>query len=694
MKWRNMRNFEHLPHQKLGAKKLQFSKEGWSLLQIQNNYGKTSTMHLLRSVFTGKKMPKNKIKGYRYRQGRTDWGGDPEAKSEFSVMLSLDDEDFEITTILDWKNMSQVFHTYREGHGKRPGWNPPEYFRALFEGKMDFAELLILDGEKARTLNRSHGENTIGRAIRQVTGLSSICDLIDENGEEGKITELIKDLEKTVGSGGKKTSTLENNLLACIEHREWAEGERDKLGAKLKDLDDEILKIKGDLDDFDEKYKTNDADFNDAVSAKTSAKTALDTEVKNVLKQLFNPGDGLGDSTWEDVKEFYTSQIRGKLPGEATGDWFKEIVEDFEACICGTAWNDKMKKNVLEHSESYVDSRIMPRIKRMQKKVVESSSTTTVGELKAGLDARRRAYMQASKKERELRKDFPEEERTKYRSMSRDLGSKQVKREEIDEHFQMFNSENRDFIYAKDLHRYTSTSNEDHNFITTQPHIFREIMNISEIRKVEQNLRVLKIRTGTSAKKADGALLLKEILEESIARILQEIQKEMEVQMNIFASKMPGVDFAIKISESNLIFINASGDIQEDANESAELGAIYGLVSALNQYADVSLPIVVDTPLAGFGKGMSKSWVDVIGNGFEQGVGLLNSGEKDHLRFWWSQEDLTLYTFLRENEEVRTGKDPDGKDPSGPMYVDSSDENFDLYEVDVGYEKKSAKEEI
>ncbi len=694
MKWRNMRNFEHLPHQKLGAKKLQFSKEGWSLLQIQNNYGKTSTMHLLRSVFTGVKMPKNKIKGYRYRQGRTDWGGDPEAKSEFSVMLSLDDEDFEITTILDWKNQSQVFHTYREGHGKRPGWNPPEYFRALFEGKMDFAELLILDGEKARTLNRSHGENTIGRAIRQVTGLSSICDLIDENGEEGKITELIKDLEKTVGSGGKKTQTLEKSLQACIDHREWAEGKRDDLGNKLKILDDEILKIKGDLDDFDEKYESNDTDFRNAASAKVSAKTALDTEVKNVLKQLFNPGDGLGDSTWEDVKEFYTSQIRGKLPGEATGDWFKEIVEDFEACICGTAWNDKMKKNVLEHSESYVDSRIMPRIKRMQKKVVESSSTTTVGELKAGIDARRSAYRRASKKERELRKDFPEKERTKYRSMSRDLGSKQTKQEELDEEFQMFNSENRDFIYAHDLHRYTSTTNEDHNFIVIQPNIFEQMINISEIRKVEQNLRLLKIRTGTSAKKADGALLLKEILEESIARILQEIQKEMEVQMNIFASKMPGVDFTIKISESNLIFINASGDIQEDANESAELGAIYGLVSALNQYADVSLPIVVDTPLAGFGKGMSKSWVDVIGNGFEQGVGLLNSGEKDHLRFWWSQEDLTLYTFLRENEEVRTGRDPGDKDPSGPMYVDPSEENFDLYEIDVGYETKSVKEEI
>jgi len=694
MKWKNMRNFEQVPHPKIGEKKLNFAKEGWTLLQIQNNYGKTSTMHLLRSVFTGVRFPRDELKKYRYRKGRNDWGGDPEARAEFSVMLSLDDENFEISTSLDWKNLSQTFQTYREGLGKRPGWNPPEFFRSIFEGKVDFAELLILDGEKARKMNRNTGENTIGRAIRQVTGLSSICDLIDENGEEGKISELIKELEQTVGSGGKKTQTLEESLRLCVEHREWAESERDKLGEELEQLNDDINEIREKLNEFDDKYATDDEEFKLAVDNKLKAKEELDSEVKTVLKKLFNPGNALGDNIWEDVIEFYTSQIRGKLPGEATGDWFREIVEDFEACICGNPWNEKMKKNVLDHSESYVDSRIMPRIKRMQKKVVESSSTTTVGELKAGLDALRRGYMRASKKEREVRKNFSSEDRDKYKSLSNSQGKKEERKKKISREFDYFDSENRDFIMYHDLDRYTVTRNMEHNYITIKPDRFEKIINISEIKKVEQNLRLLKINTGTSAKKANGAILLKRILEESIKRVLQEIQKEMEVEMNNFAKKMPGVDFKIEISESRLIFINESGDIQTDANESAELGAIYGLVSALNQHSDVSLPIVVDTPLAGFGKSMSKSWVDVIGDGFQQGIGLVNSGEKDHLRFWWTQEDLMLYTFLREDEVVRTERGPDGGDPSGPMFIDSSVENFDLYGIDVGYEKKSAKEEL
>ena len=136
-----------------------------------------------------------------------------------------------------------------------------------------------------------------------------------------------------------------------------------------------------------------------------------------------------------------------------------------------------------------------------------------------------------------------------------------------------------------------------------------------------------------------------------------------------------------------MVFTNATGDVQEDANESAELGAVYGLVSALNEYADVSLPIVVDTPLAGFGKGMAKSWKDVVGDGFHQGIALLNSSEKDALRFWWDQDDLALYTFLRENEQVRTGRDPGGGETTGSMFIDGSQETFDLYEIDVGYEK-------
>ena len=687
MTWENIRNFEHLPNPRLGTNKFDFNQEGWTLMQIQNNYGKTSTMHLLRSCLTGVKIGDKHLKGYRYRQGRTDWGGDPDGKSEFSVMLALDDEIFKIRTVLDWRKKNQEFHTYREGSGgDRPGWNPPEYFESLFAGKSDFAELLILDGEKARKMNRTTGENTIGRAVRQVTGLSSICDLIDEHGSEGRITQIVKDLEKTAGVGGKKTGSLEDKLGDCVDHRKYLETEREKIRGALEKAEKELDDVSEELDKFDEKHKGNSDEFEQAMIDKDKAKSALDREVRSVLKKLFNPGNTLGDNLWEDVVGFYGSQIRGKLPGEATGDWFKEIVEDRDNCICGIPWNDEMKSTVLLHAADYVDGRIHPRVKRMQKVVVDSSSTTDIGNLKAGLDARRKSFRMASKRARELRKDFPKEERERYKWLSKRQVELELSKKDLEHDFNIYDSDNRDFIMDEDLDRYTSTTNEEHNYIIIAPHIFEQINNLSELKKVEDNLRYLKMKTGSSAKKADGAKILREVLEESIARILGEIQRELEIKMNDFASKMPGVDFNISISESKLIFTNASGDVQEDANESAELGAVYGLVSALNEYADVSLPIVVDTPLAGFGRGMTKSWKEVIGEGFDQGIGLLNSGEKDLLRFWWQQEDLALYTFLRANEVVRTGRNPNDREPTGTMFIDNTEETFDQYEIDVGYE--------
>jgi hypothetical protein len=327
----------------------------------------------------------------------------------------------------------------------------------------------------------------------------------------------------------------------------------------------------------------------------------------------------------------------------------------------------------------------------MQKKVVESDSTTDIGTLKAGLDAKRKAYLQASKRERELRKDFPEEERKKYKTLSIKEGKLETLLDQEKFKFDIYNSENRDFILEHDLDYHVRTKVEKHNYITVQPYIFIEINNISQIRVVEENLLLLILDTGESAEKARGAKILKDVLQESIGRVLQEIQKELEVKMNDFASKMPGVEFDITISESKLIFTNATGDVQDDANESAELGAVYGLVAALNEYADISLPIIVDTPLAGFGKGMAKSWKDVIGDGFEQGIALLNSSEKDDLRFWWSQEDLVVYTFLRENEVIRTGKDPNGGPTTGTMYIDDTLETFDLYEIDVGYSNRDTE---
>jgi hypothetical protein len=46
---------------------------------------------------------------------------------------------------------------------------------------------------------------------------------------------------------------------------------------------------------------------------------------------------------------------------------------------------------------------------------------------------------------------------------------------------------------------------------------------------------------------------------------------------------------------------------------------------------------------------------------------------------------------LRENEVIRTGKDPNGGPTTGTMYIDDTLETFDLYEIDVGYSNRDTE---
>ena len=181
IEWKNIRNYEQIPNPGKGIKKFDFSSKKHSLLQIQNNYGKTTTMHLLRSTFTGMEIDKAHIEGYNYRQNTNEWGGRPDQKGSFKVFFQMDDEFFAIESVLDPVAKTHQFFTFRQisddrpNGGQKKGWKPPKFFKHLFENKPDFVDLFILDGEKARGLTRgASSREKIATAIRQVTGLWDI----------------------------------------------------------------------------------------------------------------------------------------------------------------------------------------------------------------------------------------------------------------------------------------------------------------------------------------------------------------------------------------------------------------------------------------------------------------------------------------------------------------------------------------
>ena len=151
----------------------------------------------------------------------------------FSVGLTLNDKYFEIQLVIDPKRRTQEFYTYKpmdagSGGGRSPGWNPPDEFRQLFENKVDFVDLFILDGEMAEEMVEATGGKKVQKAIEQVTGLSEICDLVDTDSGSGRINELVNtkllerlsataDASKTVWTG---RSTELNHISARFRNKE------------------------------------------------------------------------------------------------------------------------------------------------------------------------------------------------------------------------------------------------------------------------------------------------------------------------------------------------------------------------------------------------------------------------------------------------------------------------------------------
>ena len=169
----------------------------------------------------------------------------------------------------------------------------------------------------------------------------------------------------------------------------------------------------------------------------------------------------------------------------------------------------------------------------------------------------------------------------------------------------------------------------------------------------------------------------------------KKIKIEVESKLNGHLSNMVGAGLdgglTVRITNEGLRYFNPNGEVQTSVNVASELGGAYAFVSALNSYAEVSLPFVLDTPLAGFGKGMVSSWATLVPNTFDQCIALINSLEREGLDPYHGSNEYSNWTIRREHEEIKEGEPQTGK-----MICDPSYENFCMYE-ELAHERQGAR---
>jgi len=673
--WDNVRNFEQI---EVPSGSNEFS-ESTSLVQIQNGYGKTTTLYLLRSIFTSKPIDKEFIKtGYRYRYPHNKWGGDQNKTSKFHVDFDIDGEFCRIGLEIDHMRGTQKFTTFSEKlGGEVDGWKPPHVFRRLFQGKDQFAKLFILDGELAKELNRGTGSAVVSNSINQVTNLSGLHLLVGSDSSDGQIHRVKHAyLSASLGNGGQREATLKgalSDVQSLITARRRALIDAKKL---VSDKSEELISKNEELNEMDKKLEENNDYLEKAKAELERTSEALELISLDILGRLFKPA--FSYPKWNEVKEFHSSQVKAKLPRSVGRTWFRELME-LETCICGRGWDEHSEEYIKTHLEDYLDTRLMTYVKEMQDSVAEHKSSISLGSQIARLKSKQTAKVEAQQLVDDIRSQASEDDLAIFRQLNQDIGRMKTELNDYEFIRDELGSEILEFIrlHELDAHIYTNDSK-----ITMSPTLFRNTINIHCLKIVEKEITAELAKVSGAASSAAGADLLLGVIREVLKTVEEEINIELETKMNSSLSRMVGAGLDgglnVKITENGLQYYNPNGDLQSGVNMAAELGGTYAFISALYDYAEVSLPLVLDTPLAGFGAGMVAAWTRLIPVTFDQTIALINSGEKKLLEGWFVNDEIDCYLIRRNDEVINTGIPQEGK-----MILDTDSNNFINYESDV-----------
>ena len=94
---------------------------------------------------------------------------------------------WELTLTFDHLNSSCEYETKSPGiGGYEVGWHMPANFRSKFFNKPDFTQLFLFDGETAVELSKKQDYGKIVNSIRELTGLRSIYQHIEQDGHLDK----------------------------------------------------------------------------------------------------------------------------------------------------------------------------------------------------------------------------------------------------------------------------------------------------------------------------------------------------------------------------------------------------------------------------------------------------------------------------------------------------------------------------
>jgi|TARA_R110002050_G_scaffold10673_5_gene36354 DNA sulfur modification protein DndD len=316
--------------------------KSWSLLQMPNGTGKTTTMDLMRIAFQGEMPSQSKIMSFR--------ADDAAKKGFFELSLSLDGTPHKIRLNLDFQRSTLTFKTTspsQDSGGLDDGhWFPMPLEKTL---KSSAADLFVFDGELASTII-SEKASDAEKIIRSLYRLDAFSELRQDIQREMDTKKRASRL--TQGSSQSHVDKLQQEYDEVLDAHKLLKKSERALTAQLSKDEKALQLAKDQLSTF-----AQDKEEFEATQLKITAEIerleTLSDQQSGTVLQLFRVPPRINPAVKNFLDDLGRTLETNKLPRSLSSDFFKNLsVADH--CVCGRPISDHERDEILEHMDEYL----------------------------------------------------------------------------------------------------------------------------------------------------------------------------------------------------------------------------------------------------------------------------------------------------------------------------------------------------
>jgi len=591
----------------------------WTLIQMNNGGGKTTTMTLIRAALTGRPLDAETVKGFRPDDG--------ESTGSFELRLQIDGRLHVVTMNFDYGSGEHSYTTARAaevGGGLLDRHKLPEDVRILMTP--EFAELFVFDGELARKI-RSSSSDRASRAIRTLYGidrLGALHETIDRlleqqqkkvaNVTQAKDKRHVERLRGELQAAKDKLSALEAQRDGFAQERNQARAECDRINKEIGEKIGQNEEAERELGELDGKLKKADG----IIQVET-------IELRSKLQSPFLASP----RSLERLRGLSAQLKELQLPESATAEFFQELAESTH-CVCDEKITPEIREKIRQKAATFMAAeesgvvnsmKTLVRTAEVDPSELDQPVATLRGrirerhKIKQTLDAKRAAYIAAGGEELTALK-------TKADQFERDVGR-------LDEQIERLETSDVDYQITHGL-------GWEHNIPKCKAHV----SECDARYNTATDTHKLLVQSRIAQK------VLKLIENEALSLLREKVRAATNVKL---AQLVPAeqlevvrIGSALELSARNLAR-------KDNVSEGQSLSIAYAFLASLFETANHRLPFIIDSPALPLDAEMRREVIKVVPELFEQTIMFVISTEREHFaEAFYGRADARFITLVRK----------------------------------------------